>query len=320
VSFQPQAFPVDKSNAYRIAFLGESSVNFLQGELNMLRIRLDQALLAHGMRAEIINAGGKSYGSQRLLLVAMELLQYRPDLLVIYMGHNEFEEVEQLELTNLAALPLQRLANHLSIVRVLGDYVLRWRVQQLKAEHEARLLASSVDHGRGWARSYTPAEVSERMSRFRENLEAIVAMYKNRGIPVLIGTIPSNYVRPALPPEASRAYQPVRDLIARGQFDEAYTLGRKVLSSTPGRHQSSSTENRIIRNLAAEWRLPLADVEQAVEEREPHHVPGETLFMDHCHLNSVGNQVLIDAFEQKIDNLLHTRVADKPALAATHSG
>ena len=66
------------------------------------------------------------------------------------------------------------------------------------------------------------------------------------------------------------------------------------------RSQSSDIENSIIRSLAAKYGLPLADVENAVIQAEPHHVPGETLIRDWCHLNVAGNAIWIEQYEPKI--------------------
>jgi hypothetical protein len=41
---------------------------------------------------EIINAGGISYASYRAALVLEELVEYEPDLFIVYTGHNEFLE------------------------------------------------------------------------------------------------------------------------------------------------------------------------------------------------------------------------------------
>lgn len=41
---------------------------------------------------EVINAGGVSYASYRVALLMEELIQYEPDLFIIYTGHNEFLE------------------------------------------------------------------------------------------------------------------------------------------------------------------------------------------------------------------------------------
>ncbi|HUU28299.1 MAG TPA: tetratricopeptide repeat protein [archaeon] len=45
-----------------------------------------------GRRFEVINAGGISYASYRVVLVLREILTYQPDLIIIYSGHNEFLE------------------------------------------------------------------------------------------------------------------------------------------------------------------------------------------------------------------------------------
>ena len=40
----------------------------------------------------MINAGGISYASYRMVPLIKEALRFRPDLVVIYTGHNEFLE------------------------------------------------------------------------------------------------------------------------------------------------------------------------------------------------------------------------------------
>ncbi|MGC9054252.1 MAG: SGNH/GDSL hydrolase family protein, partial [Candidatus Hydrogenedens sp.] len=59
-----------------------------------------------------------------------------------------------------------------------------------------------------------------------------------------------------------------------------------------------------VRELAEKHHIPLADVLSAVERAEPHHIPGETLFNDHCHLNPEGNSIMIHTFEEKILQVL----------------
>ncbi len=41
---------------------------------------------------EVINAGGISYASYRVAHLMEELVNYQPDLFIIYTGHNEFLE------------------------------------------------------------------------------------------------------------------------------------------------------------------------------------------------------------------------------------
>ena len=48
--------------------------------------------LAPDQEFEVINAGGVSYASYRVAKLMEELIQYAPDIFVIYTGHNEFLE------------------------------------------------------------------------------------------------------------------------------------------------------------------------------------------------------------------------------------
>ena len=41
---------------------------------------------------EVVNAGGVSYASYRVAVLMEELVEYEPDLFVVYSGHNEFLE------------------------------------------------------------------------------------------------------------------------------------------------------------------------------------------------------------------------------------
>ena len=55
--------------------------------------------------------------------------------------------------------------------------------------------------------------------------------------------------------------------------------------------------------MAEKYKVPLADVEQAIIAAEPHQIPGETLFSDRCHLDGDGNAILTATYEKVIREL-----------------
>lgn len=61
-----------------------------------LRVLLEQSG-EEGRGYEVINAGGVSYASYRVVNLLKELLDYEPDLFVVYTGHNEFLEARTYE-------------------------------------------------------------------------------------------------------------------------------------------------------------------------------------------------------------------------------
>jgi tetratricopeptide (TPR) repeat protein len=94
--FNVQQFPRDKPpGTYRIFCLGGSTTygrpySDATSFSSWLRELLPVA--DPGRRWEVINAGGISYASYRVARLTDELLEYDPDLFVVYTGHNEFLE------------------------------------------------------------------------------------------------------------------------------------------------------------------------------------------------------------------------------------
>jgi tetratricopeptide (TPR) repeat protein len=94
--FNPQRFPKDKpAGTYRIFCMGGSttyghpytdSVSFTAWLREML------PATDPSRNWELINAGGISYASYRVAALMEELNRYKPDLYIIYSGHNEFLE------------------------------------------------------------------------------------------------------------------------------------------------------------------------------------------------------------------------------------
>ncbi len=94
--FNRQSFLRDKPpDGYRIFCLGGSTTyghpyddrTSFAGFLRAFLPEMDPS-----RQWEVINAGGISYASYRIAVLSRELVQYQPDLFVIYTGHNEFLE------------------------------------------------------------------------------------------------------------------------------------------------------------------------------------------------------------------------------------
>ena len=97
------------SDELRIFVLGGSSAyGFPWGAERAFSSILERALQASLPERDVhvVNAAAMSYGSHRLRILTHELLEYSPDLLLLYTGHNEFVERELYErLTDAEPLP-----------------------------------------------------------------------------------------------------------------------------------------------------------------------------------------------------------------------
>lgn len=94
--FNRQSFPQEKApDAYRIFTLGGSTTygrpyNDNTSFTGWLRELLP--LVDGSKKWEVINSGGISYASYRVAHLMEELINYQPDLFIVYTGHNEFLE------------------------------------------------------------------------------------------------------------------------------------------------------------------------------------------------------------------------------------
>lgn len=298
--FQDQVFLAKKNpNVFRIVFLGESSINNIHHFLPEFSKQL-KSKFPNFNEVEILNLGGKSYGSTRLLLAAKEMIQYQPDLLLVYIGHNEFEEVEQFNLINPKNAFVGNFYYHSALLRLASTGFLHHTLTQLEKSKQAEFLSKDPDTQRAWSYHFNLDDLQERMTIFKNNLEKLVSIYQVHKIPIIIGSVPSNIFNPYLPKEMRADYREFNEFFDKGDYMKAYNFGEDFLAKTVGRHQSSKIENQIIRKIASSKKIILADVEEEIKKAEPRHIPGERLFNDHCHLNEGGNKILIESFYKAI--------------------
>lgn len=298
--FQVQEFSLKKApGTLRIVIMGGSSVYLLEEELPVLKKNLSDSLADRYDNVEIINAGGMAYGSLRLAILIKELLEYAPDMILIYSGHNELYELEDRERVSLRLFGTQKLISRFALVRFVRDRIIDLYAAKLRRERKKGSRSDEEPTFGCWT-AHIPEDIERRMKGFRDNLSFIIDQCKRQNVAVIIGSVPSNLmlmVKTIGNREAGLLYE-------QGKYDQALLLARRFLAQCRLRNQSSDVENGIIRSLAKEYNLPLADVEAAVEEAEPHHIPGETLFFDHCHLNAEGNTILRQTYEKVIIDLL----------------
>jgi tetratricopeptide (TPR) repeat protein len=93
-----RTFPVDKpSGSYRVfAFGGSTTHGTPYGNEGGFPHFLEQELRAFypDRSVEVINVGVRGFGSSRVLQIVEEMVEYEPDLFVVYMGQNESRDAK----------------------------------------------------------------------------------------------------------------------------------------------------------------------------------------------------------------------------------
>jgi lysophospholipase L1-like esterase len=196
--FQPESFLAKKpANEFRIFVLGGSTV---QGRPWSIETSFTTWLELHlnaadpPTRYEVVNCGGVSYASYRLIPILSEVLKYQPDLIVFCEGHNEFLEdrcFAPLKSQAAAITWAQRQAAKLRTHNVVREGL------RNVASGAQRLLGPEVDARLDWkngmdAYHRDPAWQAEIIAQFEHNLRQIVHIADSAGVPLVLVNPVSN--------------------------------------------------------------------------------------------------------------------------------
>ena len=270
--FNRQRFPVTKAaGVTRVFCLGGSTTygrpyddrTSFCGWLEALLPVMDP-----GRRWEVVNAGGISYASYRIVRVMEELAGYQPDLFVVYTGHNEFLEARTYD--RLLAMPefmrdLGSLASRLRFYTVLSDIVYPTETV-LDTEIDA-VLDNSVgpeDYRRDDARRDAVLE------HFRLSLQRMTGIADQAGADIVFVTPASNLrdfspfkAEPTarLDPADVRRVEGIKTAVAGhledGRHDRAATLADEGLALDPRDAELLFLEGRAL--------LALGSIDEAAE-------------------------------------------------------
>ncbi len=192
-------FEINKSrNTIRIFCLGESTMAGFPYEFNatapnFLRDQL-QALLPQS-KVEVINVGLAAVGSHVVLDFVKELVRYQPDLIIIYLGHNEFYGIYGLGSS--IRIPGGRWMIKLTLALLnyrtfaLVRSIVGWFKQKLFSQEptDATLMEQMV---REQTIPYGSALYRKAKETYRDNLQEIITTARSNNVPVLFSTLVSN--------------------------------------------------------------------------------------------------------------------------------
>lgn len=199
VYFRPQSFPAQKkSNEIRIFVLGGSTVQGRPYEVETafstwLKLALETTDPSH--QWTVVNCGGVSYASYRLVTVVEEVLSYQPDLLILCTGNNEFLEQRSYESYLRKPLWQRKLSGwtrQLATVRA---------VQRLWVEGDQRVtekLPTEVDAQLDYQNALDSYQRNDNWSQavydhFRASLERIAVQTSVAQVPVWLVLPPTNF-------------------------------------------------------------------------------------------------------------------------------
>jgi len=203
--FAAETFPAHKSSGtLRLFCLGGSTVQgrpFSKQTAFTTWLQLSLTTADPGRHWEVVNCGGISYASYRLVPILKECLQYEPDVFIICTGHNEFLEDRTYAAVKQAS-PAHRIVQE-TVGRMRTYQVLRSAVLTAARRGPRTnppnipLLKDDVDALLDYRNGLEAYHRDDRwranvIDHFAFNLRRMISLARGHSIPVILIRPPSN--------------------------------------------------------------------------------------------------------------------------------
>jgi lysophospholipase L1-like esterase len=285
-------------------------------------------------KVEIINVALTAINSYTVLGFAKEVAKQQPDAVLIYTGHNEYYGALGVGSTN-------RLNGSPALINTLL-WLRQWRLVQLFSRTLSAItrIFTSAPSKAGKTRmelmvadqqiAYGSPLYTRGIRQFRDNMDATLAIFEKKQIPVFLSNLISNLrdQRPLASTTAvhspdTRADNPdtrtqSSDTTAHGpdSTDAQYIYGLATAAWQRGdyttakqdfllakdldalRFRAPETLNEIIDTLCKKYHTNthLVDTRAAFDSASEHGIPGDKLLLEHVHPNLAGYALMSDVF------------------------
>jgi len=310
-------FKKKPENGYRIFVLGGSTTAGFPYGNNVTFTRILHRRLSDTFpdrKIEVINTALTAVNSYTLLDFTDEIIDYQPDAILIYAGHNEFYGA-------LGVASLESLGWIRSIVKInlklrkyktfiwLRDVYQKVRLWLLKktakkSENDpmktvmTRIVNQEITIPYG-SRLYNLGE-----KQFQGNLHDILLKLTKSEIPVIMSELISNIsdqppflsARTNSLPPAQYVYKTAQRLEKENKIEEARKAYYRAKDLDLIKFRATEEFNEIIHHMAKEFDTPVVPMKAAFEKESPRGLIGNHLIHEHLHPNIHGYFLMADAF------------------------
>ncbi|MBN2806733.1 MAG: hypothetical protein JXR22_08745 [Prolixibacteraceae bacterium] len=313
---------------YRIFVLGGSSTRGFPYQAGtsfprILYYRLQDAY-PH-LRIEVVNLSASAINSYTYIDQVDEILDHKPDLMLLYGGHNEYYGVMGVGSVdkggNARWMKLLRIKLvHLKTYQLLQGAFLKIKLGVSdKQADEAETLMSRIVKDKEII--YGSKLYHKGIEQFSKNVEAVVKKAGQQNVPVLMSELVSN-VSEQTPfqsvatdelPAASDVFRQASIEAEKGNYLDAKTLYEKAKDLDVIRFRAPEAMNEVLSQISNEYGLPLVPMKKYFEEASPNGLIGNELMLEHLHPNIDGYFLMAEAFFNTIvDNQLLKQAPQMP--------
>ncbi|MCZ6702039.1 MAG: GDSL-type esterase/lipase family protein [Ignavibacteria bacterium] len=319
-----------KSNAFRVFVLGGSSAagypfSPLGSFSRYVRDRL--TLLYPSSKIEVVNISMTAVNSYTVRDLFPGVLEQKPDLILIYAGHNEYYgalgvgSMESLG-TSRKMVNLLLYLNRFKTVELLRNTI-QWVMKLFSGNNERQSGTLMSRMAKEQHIDFDTETFNDGISQFEGNIQDVLDMAKEKNVPVILSTLVSNLkdqppfisIKIKNFPPADKIYKQAKYELSSGNYRFADSLFRFAKELDGLRFRAPEKINRVITSLSREYKLPLVNVDSAFSSISPDGIIGSNLMTDHLHPTLKGYQFLGKLFFEKMEQSNYLPASEKANLS-----
>lgn len=321
----PDGFDKDKKpNAFRVFVLGGSSTAgwpYVPNASFPRQLKRKLELLYPQNNIEVINLGISAINSYTLRDFIPAVLEQKPDLILIYAGHNEYYGALGVGST-VSIGSSRKLVNlylwlyNFKTTQLLRDFI-SWVYGLFKDTEKATEASNETLMSQMIGNSliaYDSDEYWAGINQFEGNLDDIIEMIRDKNVPVIIGKLTSNLreqkpfvsIKTEKYPPAEEVFIKANEELEKGNIEEAGKLFLLAKEYDALRFRAPQKINDVISEIGNKFKVPVVDIDSVFRKLSPYELVGYNLTVDHLHPNIDGYRLIADTFydEMKKRNLL----------------
>lgn len=310
-----ERFSIVKSkNTYRIFVIGESTTAGYPYMHNGSFHRWLQYRLMHqypDLNFEVVNVSLTAVNSYTVLDFAKQIVNYQPDMVLVYTGHNEYYGALGIGSTsqikgNSTWIKLVIKLRELKLVQ-LSDRIIEAIAKRSgkRIDKRENLMKRMVTKQQI---AYQSADFNRGIAQFNSNMDELCQLLSKKHIPTVISTLVSNEkdLKPFISTgkfSAQKQYENGEKLYVNGDFKAAKTNFVLAKEYDQLRFRAPEAFNQIIKKLCRQYPgIYLADTRALFEKNEVSGIIGKETILEHVHPNLLGYAIMSESFYQQINN------------------
>ena len=304
-----------KKNAFRVFILGGSSAAGYpftpNGDFGKYLKKYLESVYPQN-KIEVINLAITAVNSYTIRDLMPGVLEQKPDLIIIYAGHNEYYGA--LGVGSMESLGTNRWI--VNFVLKLNDFKITQLVRNILKWGSGLFSSRQKTSGTLMSRmakdqliEYNSDIFREGVDQFRGNMEDVLNMTKKAGVPVILSTLTCNLkdqppfvsVKNSKYPPAGTVYKEAERALNSGNREDADSLFRYAKDLDALRFRAPEEFNTMLKAFGKKYKYPVVNIDSVFEVNSPDSITGNSLMTDHLHPVLAGYKIMAKAFYETME-------------------